>query len=76
MQDPRELPYGRLAQYEADRVRFGSVLAYFTAGNFKIEKFEISQMTVAVDNMDHVKQTAEILRATRAGARKDRANRG
>jgi putative ABC transport system permease protein len=34
------------------------------APSFKIEKFELSQMTVAVDSMDHVKQTAEIIQST------------
>jgi putative ABC transport system permease protein len=50
--------------FETDRVRFGSVLSYFRSGTFKIEKFELSQMTVAVDSMDHVKQTAEIIQCT------------
>jgi putative ABC transport system permease protein len=50
--------------FETDRVRFGSVLSYFRSGTFKIEKFELSQMTVAVDSMDHVKQTAEIIQST------------
>ncbi len=50
--------------FETDRVRFGSVLFYFRSGNVKVEKFELSQMTVAVDSMDHVKQTAEIIQST------------
>src|SRR5260370_4343952 len=50
--------------FETDRVRFGSVLFYFRSGNVKVEKFELSQMTVAVDSLDHVKQTAEIIQTT------------
>jgi putative ABC transport system permease protein len=50
--------------FETDRVRFGSVLTQFTSGDFKIEKLEISQMTIGVDEMSHVKQTAEILQST------------
>ncbi|HEV3237360.1 MAG TPA: ABC transporter permease [Gemmataceae bacterium] len=50
--------------FETDRVRFGSVLAHFSAGNFKMERLELSQMTLAVDSMEHVKQTAEIIQST------------
>jgi putative ABC transport system permease protein len=50
--------------FETDRVRFGPVLTQFKSGTFKAEKIEISQLTVVVDHMDHVKETAEIIRLT------------
>src|SRR5205823_12758975 len=44
-----------------DRVRFGELLFYYHAGTFKMERLQISQITVAVDQMEHVKKTAEII---------------
>jgi putative ABC transport system permease protein len=45
-----------------DKVRFGKMVTYFRAGTYQWEKLEISQITVAVDQMSHVKETAEIMR--------------
>jgi putative ABC transport system permease protein len=50
--------------FETDRVRFGPVLTQFKSGTIKLEKIEISQLTIAVDRMEHVKQTAEVIRLT------------
>jgi putative ABC transport system permease protein len=50
--------------FETDRVRIGPVLTQFKSGNIKLERLEISQLTVVVDHMDHVKSTAEIIRLT------------
>ena len=50
--------------FATDQARFGPILTYYKAGNFKREKLEVSQLTVAVDQMDHVRQTAEIIRGT------------
>ena len=47
--------------FETDRVRFGKLLITVRAGSFQFEKLEISQITVAVDGMQNVKQTAAIL---------------
>ena len=47
--------------FATDKVRFGEVLLYRRAGTFEREHLEISQITVAVDAMNHVKQTAEII---------------
>src|SRR5207245_8293887 len=47
--------------FQTDRVRFGEMLFYYRAGTFKMERLQISQITVAVDQMEHVKKTAEII---------------
>jgi putative ABC transport system permease protein len=45
-----------------DKVRFGKMVTYMRAGTYQWEKLEISQITVAVDQMSHVRETAEIIR--------------
>jgi putative ABC transport system permease protein len=50
--------------FQTDRVRFGPVLSQFKAGTIKLEKIEISQLTVVVDEMSHVKQTAAIIQSS------------
>src|SRR5205823_2424644 len=50
--------------FETDRVRFGPVLIQFKTGTVRLERLEISQLTVVVDQMSNVKQTAEIIRLT------------
>jgi putative ABC transport system permease protein len=47
--------------YTTDKARFGKVVTYQRAGTYQVEKLEISQITVAVDSMQHVKKTAEII---------------
>jgi putative ABC transport system permease protein len=47
--------------FETDRVRFGTMVTYFRTGNIQVERLEISQITVAVDSMDHVRKTADIV---------------
>jgi putative ABC transport system permease protein len=47
--------------YESDRIRFGPVLMRFKSGSDEAERLEISQLTVAIDAMEHVRQTAEII---------------
>jgi putative ABC transport system permease protein len=47
--------------FETGKVRFGKMLMYHRAGTYQFEKLEISQLTVAVDSMAHVKETADIL---------------
>jgi putative ABC transport system permease protein len=47
--------------FETDHVRFGNVLIQIKAGSQGGEKLEISQLTVAVDSMDHVKKTSEVI---------------
>ena len=49
--------------FRTDRARFGEVLSYQRAGTWEREKLEISQITVAVDSMQHVKNTARIIQA-------------
>lgn len=46
---------------ETDKVRFGEVLMNMRAGSYEREKLEISQITVGIDKMAHVKKTAEII---------------
>jgi putative ABC transport system permease protein len=47
--------------FTTDKVRFGRILIYERAGSYEFEKLEISQITVAVDEMEHVRRTAEII---------------
>jgi putative ABC transport system permease protein len=47
--------------FTTDKARFGEVLMYHRAGTYEREKLEISQITVAVDEMRHVKNTAAII---------------
>jgi putative ABC transport system permease protein len=47
--------------FQTDRVRFGEMLTYHRAGVYQFEKLQISQITVAVDHIDHVKKTADII---------------
>jgi putative ABC transport system permease protein len=44
-----------------DKVRFGKELTYFRTGVWSMEELEMSQATVAVDDMRHVKQTAAVI---------------
>jgi putative ABC transport system permease protein len=48
--------------FQTDRVRFGEMLFYHRAGTYQFEKLQISQITVAVDSIEHVKKTAEIIK--------------
>jgi putative ABC transport system permease protein len=48
--------------FATDRVRFGKTLTYARAGTFQFEQLEISQITVAVDTMENVRKTADIIR--------------
>jgi putative ABC transport system permease protein len=50
--------------FNTDRVRFGSVIMELKGGTFKRESFEVSQVTVHVDQIDHVRRTAEIIQGT------------
>ncbi len=47
--------------FRTDAARFGQMLTYHRAGTYEFEKLEISQLTVAIDDMAHVKQTANII---------------
>jgi putative ABC transport system permease protein len=47
--------------FQTDRVRFGEMLFYYRAGTYKMEKLQVSQITVTVDDISHVKKTAEII---------------
>jgi putative ABC transport system permease protein len=47
--------------FRTDAVRFGKTLSYHRAGTYEFENLEISQLTIAVDSMDHVKKTADII---------------
>jgi putative ABC transport system permease protein len=50
--------------FETDRVRIGQELVSAKSGNFKVERIDISQLTVIVDRMEHVKKTAEVIEST------------
>jgi len=47
--------------FATDKARFGEVLIYERAGTFEAERLQISQITVAVDDTSHVRQTATII---------------
>ncbi len=48
--------------FATDQVRFGKMLITEKPGAIQAERLELSQITVAVDTMEHVKKTAEIIR--------------
>jgi putative ABC transport system permease protein len=50
--------------FDTDRVRFGALLMTLKQGRQEAEKLEVSQLTVEVDCMENVKQTAELIRGT------------
>jgi putative ABC transport system permease protein len=47
--------------FATDQARFGKVLVNERAGSFNLEQLEISQITVGIDDMAHVKKTAGII---------------
>lgn len=47
--------------FMTDKVRFGEILIYQRAGGWEMEQLEITQITVAVDRMEHVKKTSQII---------------
>jgi putative ABC transport system permease protein len=49
--------------FSTDRVRFGEELISIKSGSYSIEKLQISQITVAVDDVQNVPQTAEALQS-------------
>jgi putative ABC transport system permease protein len=50
--------------FATDRVRNGTLLFSFKTGAASAERLEVSQLTVEVDRMENVKQTAELIRGT------------
>jgi putative ABC transport system permease protein len=52
--------------FETDRLRIGQELISFKSGTYKIERIDISQLTVIVDRMEHVRETAEVIDLTMA----------
>jgi putative ABC transport system permease protein len=47
--------------FDTDKARFGQILTYQAAGTFQAEKLQISQITVTVDRMENVRETARVL---------------
>jgi len=47
--------------FATDQVRFGDIMFTLRPGAREFEKLQISQITVTVDRMDNVKQTADII---------------
>ena len=47
--------------FTTDRVRFGQTITYMNAGTYQVENLDISQLTLAVDSLEHVKKTATVL---------------
>jgi putative ABC transport system permease protein len=50
--------------FATDRVRNGTLLFSWKTGSASAERLEVSQLTVEVDRMENVKQTAELIRGT------------
>jgi putative ABC transport system permease protein len=49
--------------FSTDRVRFGEEIISIKSGSFSVEKLQISQITVAVDDVKNVPQTAAALQS-------------
>ena len=47
--------------FATDQARFGKILITFRTGSRQAEKLEVSQITVSIDDMAHVKKTADII---------------
>jgi putative ABC transport system permease protein len=47
--------------FRTDKVRFGKTIIRSSSSGYQIERLEISQITVGVDSMEHVKKTADII---------------
>ncbi len=58
--------------FATDQARFGTLLINFQKGNIGIEKLEISQLTISVDRMENVKETAHIIEGILAGFHKQK----
>jgi putative ABC transport system permease protein len=58
-----EIEFDRVAfiPFETDRLRFGRELITRRVGSFQIEKLEISQITVTVDEVNNVTKTAAVI---------------
>jgi putative ABC transport system permease protein len=50
--------------FDTDRIRNGTLLFYFKSGTRTVERLEVSQLTIEVDEMDNVQRTAELIRGT------------
>ena len=49
--------------FTTDRARFGRELFTFSAGSFKVERLDISQVTVTVNEVGNVAKTASVLQS-------------
>jgi putative ABC transport system permease protein len=49
--------------FATDRARFGEEIISIKAGSFSIERLQISQVTVLVDDVNNVQKTAEVLQS-------------
>ncbi|MCI0381049.1 MAG: ABC transporter permease [Gemmataceae bacterium] len=49
--------------FTTDRVRFGRELITFKVGGYSVERLDISQVTVSVDEVDNVSKTAAVLQS-------------
>lgn len=50
-----------------DRLRFGELLLYDSQGSMQAERLELSQITVEVDDIDRVRNTASVLESLLGG---------
>ena len=63
--DGGEQDYNRVMfiPFATDRVRIGRQLISFRATGFQIERLEVSQVTVTVDDVNNVRRTASVLQS-------------
>jgi putative ABC transport system permease protein len=49
--------------FATDKARFGKIISRRTAGGYEAEKIEISQITITVDRVENVRETAAIIQS-------------
>ena len=63
--DMGDVDYSRVVfiPFATDRVRFGRVLVTMRAGSYQVERLDMSQITVTVDDVRNVAKTAAVIRS-------------
>ena len=63
--DIDDVDYSRVVfiPFATDRVRFGRELITMRAGSYQVERIDMSQITVSIDDVGNVKKTAAVIRS-------------
>jgi putative ABC transport system permease protein len=63
--DMGDVDYSRVVfiPFVTDRVRFGREIITLRAGSYQVERLDMSQITVSVDEVSNVKKTAAVIRS-------------